>query len=172
MIASRQFFCSQFLECLSIECWITWINSLVFWSPLSYCPCVYLFALLSSRFDFSCFHSVDFSCLFLIFFKKLLRSMCGFFALFFFFFATNSCYMAVSCSFTALKIGGGWAWRAGEQCFLFVCFFLHCLFFWAFSFFLLFWLFTLNIFLRYLEIFSYLFIFKSETQKSGRKFCG
>ena len=86
MIASCQFFCSQFLECLSIGCWITWINSLVFWSPLSYCPCVYLFALLSSRFDFSCFHSVDFSCLFLLFFKKLLRSMCGFFALFFFFF--------------------------------------------------------------------------------------
>ena len=84
MIASCQFFCSQFLECLSIGCWITWINSLVFWSPLSYCPCVYLFALLSSRFDFSCFHSVDFSCLFLLFFKKLLRSMCGFFALFFF----------------------------------------------------------------------------------------
>lgn len=122
MIASRHFFCSQFLECLSIGCWITWINPLIFWSPLSYCPCVYLFALLSSRFDFSCFHSVDFSCLFLLFFKKLLRYMCGFFALFFFFchrFLLHGCIMF----FYSSEDWGWWAWRAGEQCFSFVCFF-------------------------------------------------
>ena len=135
MIASCHFFCSQFLECLSIGCWITWINPLIFWSPLSYCPCVYLFALRSSRFDFSCFHSVDFSCLFLLFFKKLLRYMCGFFALFFFFFATVSCYMAVSCSFTVLKIGGGGLGELVSSVFRLFVFFLYCLFFWAFSFF-------------------------------------
>ena len=174
MIASRHFFCSQFLECLSIGCWITWINPLIFWSPLSYCPCVYLFALLSSRFDFSCFHSVDFSCLFLLFFKKLLRYMCGFFALFFFFFFLPPFLVTwlyhVLLQLWRLGVVGLESWWAV----FFVCLFFSCIAYSSelFLFFLLFWLFMLNIFLRYLEIFGYLFIFKSETQKSGRKFCG
>ena len=54
--------------------------------------------------------------------------MCGFFAFFFWGGATVSCSMAVSCSFTALKIGGeGVAWRAGEQWFSFVYLFFPAL---------------------------------------------
>ena len=77
------------------------------------------------------------------------------------FYGTVSCFVAVLCSFTALRMGG---WGGGEQCFvcLFVCF-VSCI---ACSSELLFSVvlvsFMLNTFLRYLEIFSYLFIFKSE----------
>lgn len=48
---------------------------------------------------------------------------------FFFFFATVSCYMAVSCSFTALKIGGGGLGELVSSVFRLFVFFLHCLFF-------------------------------------------
>lgn len=119
MIASHHFFCSWFLECLSIGCWITWINSLIFWSPLSYCPCVFLLYCLGGL------HSVDFSCLFLLCFKNCSDLCVGSLP---FFLATVSCSMAVSCSFTALKIGwGGVAWRAGEQWFSFVYLFFPAL---------------------------------------------
>lgn len=168
MIASTTFLFLVSGVCLSIGCWITWINSLIFWSPLSYCPCVF-FALLSRRFDFSCLHSVDFSCLFLLCFK-VCSDLCVSYHFFGPLFLVPWLYPVL---LQLWRLAGGWLGELVSSGFrLFICSFLHCLFFWAFSFFSVVLIFVLNIFLRYLEIFSYLFIFKSEAQKSSRKFCG
>lgn len=39
--------CSHFLDHQSVGCWTTWMDSLIFWSPLSCCPFLCLFVLLS-----------------------------------------------------------------------------------------------------------------------------
>ena len=169
MIASHHFFCSWFLECLSIGCWITWINSLIFWSPLSYCPCVFLLYCLGGLTFHVCilltFHVFSYYVL------KIAQICVWVLCLF-----LGHCFLFHGCILFFYSsedwLGGGLeSWWAV----VFVCLFvLSCIDYSSelFLFFLLFWFFMLNIYLRYLEIFSYLFIFKSEAQKSGRKFCG
>lgn len=132
MIASHHFFCSWFLECLSIGCWITWINSLIFWSPLSYCPCVFLLYCLGGLTFHVCilltFHVFSYYVL------KIAQICVWVLCLF-----LGHCFLFHGCIlffYSSEDWLGGWLGELVSSGFrLFICSFLHWLFFWAFSFF-------------------------------------
>lgn len=161
MVTSHHFVCSQFLECLSVRYWITWINSLIFWSPLSYCPCVYLFALLSRRFIFQPVYWAFISSLTI-------------------FFLTAKIYVCVLCLFMPLFLVSWlyyvllqlWEW-GGRWWIVFVCFVLFpalpvlLSFFFLLLWFLSRWTLSLGIW-RSLAIY---FSLRVKHQKSDRESC-
>lgn len=102
MIPFHHFFWSLFLEYLSVECWITWMDSLIFWAPLSSCPCVCLFALLSRSFIFQPFCWVFISALPVLFNYQDLF-VCSF-AFFIPLFLVSWLYCVL------IKLKGYWVW--------------------------------------------------------------
>lgn len=82
------------------------------------------FALLSRRFDFSCLHSVDFSCLFLLCFKNCSDLCVGSLPFFGPLFLVPWLYPVL---LQLWRLAGGVAWRAGEQWFSFVYLFFPAL---------------------------------------------
>lgn len=122
MIASHHFFCCHFLECLSIGCWTTWIDSLIFWPPLFNCPSFCLFILHRNRLQLYIpifllsFH-------FLLFFKLLTDLCVCLLPLLiqpFCLFVSWLCYVL-------LRLWGYWLWDGRVSS----GFFLHSLFLWV-----------------------------------------
>lgn len=156
MIPFHHFFWSHFLEYLSVECWITWMDSLIFWAPLSSCPCVCLFALLSRSFIFQPFCWVFISALPVLFNYQDLF-VCSF-AFFIPLFLVSWLYCVL------IKLKGYWVWDEDGKIvsnFFFFCF--ACSSELLVSIVLV--SFRLGSFLKYLEIFSCLFIFESEVSE-------
>lgn len=97
VIIFHYFFCSNILECLCIGCRTTQIDCLIIQFPL-----LLIFLSLQSIFQALCSassHSIELSCLLLLFFKKL-RGCC----VLCLFHATFSCFMTILCSLTSRRV--------------------------------------------------------------------